>query len=465
LAICLEAGILLIMDQNIDINEELFKSVKDKSPDGFFFLEPIKNDKNQITDFRFTYINSAAIKFFNISSNDLINRNLLDSLPHHKELFNVCKEVSEMDEPRDVELKYSFNNSVKWFRYLIIKIKDSVAVSLSNITLSKLKQTETEARNNELNNIVARINDAFIALDKQWNLTYLNRSAMRIMNVDDSIIGKNLWEMFPMYKNTPVQQKFYKAMAEQQPVTFELEGILTPRWYRLSLFPSPEGISIYGIDITLSKAYEDQLLSTLRQKETLLREIHHRIKNNLQIIISILNLQSYYIHDPDALEIFRQSQNRIRSMSLIHEKLYKTDDLSSIDLKSYVADVVKYLSENYPLSNEKVNIIFDMEDIKLDSNTAISFGLILNELISNCLKYAFPSDNKGTVELRAKKNDSKLYFEISDNGVGLPENLNVNESNTLGLQLVNTLISQLNGEMRVESKKGTRFRIKIPYSR
>ncbi|RPI66271.1 MAG: hypothetical protein EHM47_17040, partial [Ignavibacteriales bacterium] len=327
-----------------------------------------------------------------------------------------------------------------------------------------IQQEEIKRKNEELHDVFERISDAFIALDKHWNIKYINNTALVILNLDHSIIGKNLWEILPMYRDTQVKRDFINVMKSQVPGSFEVEGKITPRWYRISVFPSQEGVSLYAVDITLSRAYEEQLKNSLKQKETLLKEVHHRIKNNLQIIISILNLQSYYIKDPQALEIFRQSQNRIRSMALIHEKLYKTENLNSINLGNYVSDVVRHLYSTYSTNKDVVDISLDLDNIYLDSNTAISFGLILNELVSNSLKYAFPGDRKGNIKIIARKESPNMLFELSDNGVGFPSDIDFRNTTSLGLQLVNTLVDQLNGELVMSNKQGTTFRIGIPYA-
>jgi PAS domain S-box-containing protein len=448
-------------DQKLRKSEELFRVSQEISLDGFIMLKAVRDEHNEIKDLHFEYVNPVASMFFGHP----VKGGLTEYLPYHNKLFTACKEVIENDISKDIEIRHSSPNGDKWLRYMIVKLHDGAAVSFLDITQRKMQQVEIENKNKELNNILERISEAFVAFDINWNLTYMNNAAMHILNSERSIIGSNLWELFPMFKNSPLQKNLQKAMDEQQSITFDIEGTLNPRWYRISAFPSPEGLSIYATDITLSRAYEEQLLSSLKQKETLLKEVHHRIKNNLQIIISILNLQSYYIKDPKALDTFKQSQNRIRSMALIHEKLYKTDNLSSVNLQSYVADVVRYLSSSYAVTEEKINVILDMANIELDSNTAISFGLIVNELVSNSLKYAFPSGQKGTVKLEARKDESKIIFSVSDNGVGLPYGMDINDTNSLGMQLVNTLIDQLNGELEYKSDQGAKFEIHIPYSK
>lgn len=327
----------------------------------------------------------------------------------------------------------------------------------------KMQQEEISNKNKELNEVFERISDAFIALDKHWNIKYINSSALKILNSDRMVIGKNFWDAFPAYKGTSIENDFRNVLKSQVPETFEIEGKNSSRWYRISVFPSHEGVSIYGVDITLNRAYEKNLKDTLKQKETLLKEVHHRIKNNLQIIVSILNLQSYYIHDPRTLEIFKQSQNRIRSIALIHEKLYKTENLTSVDLHSYLSDIIKFLFSTYLVKQENVEAVLDMDNIYLDLNTAISLGLIVNELVSNSLKYAFPANKKGIIKILVRKTAPNMLFELSDNGIGFPAEIDYKNTNSLGLQLVNTLVEQLNGELQLVYNEGTKFRIVLPY--
>jgi PAS domain S-box-containing protein len=454
---------LVNYDNKLTRSEEKFRISQEISLDGFIILNPVADA--EVKDFRFEYVNPAARKLLDLLKIRFIDNSFRKSFASFEELFRICKEALYNSGHNQLEVKYLSPEGDRWLRFIVIRLLDRVAVSILDFTSHKTQQMEIEHKNKELNEIVERISDSFIALDKNWNIIYVNDSALRILNSDKSVIGKNFWEEFPVYKETSVKEYMQQAMINQMPATYELEGKLTPRWYRVSFYPSQEGISIFGVDTTLSRAYEEHLMSSLRQKEGLLKEVHHRIKNNLQIIISILNLQSYYLTDPKALEIFKQSQNRIRSMALIHEKLYKTESLSSINLENYVSDIVKYLTSSYYIDDEKINIILDMDNIELDSNTAISFGLIVNELVSNSLKYAFPHESSGRIELKAKKNGTKLLFEVTDNGKGFPKDFDFEDTNSLGLQLVNTLVNQLNGEIKIETNPETKFKILIPYNK
>lgn len=220
-------------------------------------------------------------------------------------------------------------------------------------------------------------------------------------------------------------------------------------------------------DITDRKKYEEQLTASLKEKEVLLKEIHHRVKNNLQILSSLLKLQSRSTHDKHTQEMFEESQARVKTMALIHEELYSTSNLTKIEFASYVQNLANNLFRTYGGASKAIKLDIHVDDIQLDVDTAIPCGLIINELVSNSLKYAFPaerlaqqehSENKIDIELRQQE-DEHLMLKIRDNGVGLPADLDVGNTTTLGMQLVNTLTEQLSGKMEYHNHHGAEFAI------
>ena len=214
-------------------------------------------------------------------------------------------------------------------------------------------------------------------------------------------------------------------------------------------------------DITERIRHEEQIKSSLEEKEALLQEIHHRVKNNLQVIISLLNLQSNYVKDEDAYGVFKDSESRIKSMALIHEKLYRSKDLSRIDASEYLQDLAKDLVSTYRLSSSSVSMKVDVTaGLVLGIDTAIHCGLIVNELVSNALKYAFPDERPGEVWVRMEEIKGGQYLlEVKDNGVGLPEGLDLQNIDSLGLQLVSTVVEHLEGTMEIHRQDGTQFEI------
>jgi two-component sensor histidine kinase len=218
---------------------------------------------------------------------------------------------------------------------------------------------------------------------------------------------------------------------------------------------------------------EEQIKASLKEKELLLKEIHHRVKNNLQVISSLLNLQSKGIQDASTMEMFRESQNRVRSMALIHEKLYRSDDLSRIDFGEYVRNLAAFLVRSYRANTGPIALTVNAHDTYLGIDNAVPCGLIINELVSNALKHAFspggdrPSsedkENEIHIELRCDQDDC-LTLVVADNGVGFPTDLDFRNTQSLGMQLVNTLVNQLRGTVELVSHGGAQFKITFPRS-
>lgn len=208
----------------------------------------------------------------------------------------------------------------------------------------------------------------------------------------------------------------------------------------------------------IQKELEDQL----NHKKILLREIHHRVKNNLQVISSLLNLQSGYITDDSLLEVFRESQDRIKSMALIHEFLYKSDELSEIDFDKYLQALMQYLISSYKLE-VPLNYEIHSENIILDINSAIPCGLLINEIISNSLKHAFTNaTDSGMIDISAAREENNIILEIKDNGVGLPADFGPHAATTLGTQLIYNLSAQIQGTVETIPGKGAHFKIRFP---
>ncbi|MDI6644135.1 MAG: sensor histidine kinase [Methanobacteriaceae archaeon] len=201
-------------------------------------------------------------------------------------------------------------------------------------------------------------------------------------------------------------------------------------------------------------------LSELNKKnEMLLKEIHHRVKNNLMVISSLLNLQSRQIKDKGYLEIFKESQNRARSMALIHERLYQGSDLKRIDFSDYINTLAHELFNTYVKRPGSINLKINVKDVMLDTDIAVPLGLVVNELISNSLKHAFPDDKTGEVTITMEKDKDKYILIVSDDGVGLPPDMDYTRTKSLGLQLVHALTSQINGKVEINGSNGTTFKI------
>ena len=262
----------------------------------------------------------------------------------------------------------------------------------------------------------------------------------------------------------PVVAK-YRSGAKGQPQQFEVEVVGHSGrhiWVETFLNPiemdgSVNEISCMAYGITDRKESELRMRQSLSEKEVLLKEVHHRVKNNLQIISSIMNLQTAHVDgDERILELLQVSRDRIRSMSFIHESLYRNKDFSSIDMADYIDSLTRNLIMSYSL-NGRVKLENELERVELDLDRAIPCGLILNELISNAIKHAFPEGKEGVIRVAMEQTEDQVRISVSDNGIGLPEGFNTKHDGNLGLELVRTLIEQVDGQLKVSNAPGVAY--------
>lgn len=282
-----------------------------------------------------------------------------------------------------------------------------------------------------------------------------------------------------MIGKKPEQLKYVNISPEERTLQFILSGY---RFYEKESVESDSGgeiayfsvnaigiiengklVRIWGVqrDITEKKKSDEKLKRSLQEKEILLKEIHHRVKNNLQIVASLLKLQASYVKDEKVKELFRESQNRVNSMSLVHQKLYQTKNISRIKFKDYLENVITHLQHSFGILEDRVKIHISVNDIHMSIDNAIPCGLIINELVSNSLKYAFPEERRGNIFINAAYDDisDRYWLIIRDDGIGFERDVDPRESTTFGLKLVATLVSQMDGSIDVFSKNGTEYRI------
>jgi PAS domain S-box-containing protein len=215
-------------------------------------------------------------------------------------------------------------------------------------------------------------------------------------------------------------------------------------------------------DITEHKLSEERLKIMIHEKEILLREVNHRVKNNLQIISSLSHLQEKRIHDPYLKDIFKDSQSRVKSIALVHEKLYQSPDLGRIDCREYITSLLKSIERTFYVNTHKVEIsTYVPSGLLMDIDKIISCGLIINELVTNAIKHAFPGERRGCIRVELKRSENACVLVVSDNGVGLPEGFDVSSAKTLGLALIHSLAEQL-GTLEMRGDRGTRVCITMP---
>ncbi|MDP3028537.1 MAG: histidine kinase dimerization/phosphoacceptor domain -containing protein [Deltaproteobacteria bacterium] len=334
------------------------------------------------------------------------------------------------------------------------------------------KRAEEALRESEekLSGIVDSVTDQMIMVDEHFNIVWVNDVARALFGPD--LVGKKCYIAYHGRERICDKCIVKECFEDGQVHEFETEiiginGI--PRVFRGTASVAaryedgrPKMVVELLRDITERKRAEEQIRASLREKEVLLKEIHHRVKNNLQVISSLLRLQSQYAQDKRDVEIFKESQNRIKSMALIHEKLYQSKDLASINFHEYVSLLVNGLSRSYGVNADKIALKTDIEDIMLEVDVAIPCGLIINELVSNSLKYAFPENKEGEIKITLRTLDeSAMELTVSDDGIGMPADINLRSSESLGLKLVTILTNQIDGELEMDRSEGTKIQIRF----
>jgi len=338
--------------------------------------------------------------------------------------------------------------------------------------ISERKRMEEAVRKSEklYRSLVDTMNEGFGIQDQDGIITYVNEKVCALWGYSrEEIVGRPVTD-FLDEANVKVLGTRMAEQKKGRDSSYEIvwtgkDGrkiptIMSPRPL-FDLQGSYVGSFAVITDITERKNAEDQIKASLREKEVLLREIHHRVKNNLQVISSLLRLQSRSAPNKEWRQIFAESQNRLQSIALIHELLYRSKNLADIDFRAYINSLTVQLFYAYGITGSRISLKTEVISAPMAINLAIPCGLIANELISNCLKHAFPPDRKGLITVSLASVSDEYEFVIADDGVGLPETVDVAGGQSLGLSLVNTLVKQLKGEVEVRRWQGTQFRIKF----
>ncbi|MFB2837027.1 histidine kinase dimerization/phosphoacceptor domain -containing protein [Floridanema evergladense] len=363
--------------------------------------------------------------------------------------------------------------------YALLSIQDVTELSqrvqdyrvLKDKALAEVQERQqTEAALQQANDQLQAVLDAVPGL-VSWissDLKYIgvNHHLCAVFNqLPESFVGKELGFLDTSFDFANFMSAFMCTAQEsaRQVIDAKINGTLRNYLIAAQKYQQGQAAVAVGIDITEQKQAEQKLKASLQEKEVLLKEIHHRVKNNLQVISSLLKLQSEYIKDGEVISLLSDSYNRVRSMALIHEKLYQSQGLAQIDAADYINSLTNNLVSFHKQISDRIDLDIQIEPISLDIDTAIPCGLIINELICNALKYAFVDRSTGKITIKLKVIKNKfIMLEIADNGIGLPPGFNIEMNETLGLQLVNNLTNQLDGTLKVCSQSGTYFCITFP---
>jgi len=452
------------MEKALRENEERLRLIFNNAPLGMFHF-----DREGVI----TECNAAFLNALGLSRESTIGVNVL-SLNH----ANITEGVRAALEGRT----YNYEGPYRTRAGRLVYVRSSFApvvigedeviggvVMGEDITESVRAKEQIYAYESRLRAIIESARDAIFIKDRSLVYTMANPAMAKLTGLGiEEIIGRTDHEIFGLKAAMEIEEDDRRVLSGET-IENERTRQVGGRLQVSSTVKVPlrgaggEIVGLCGIarDITERRRVEEQIRTSLAEKETLLKEIHHRVKNNLQIISSLLNLQTRYIKDGPALELFNESQNRVKSMALIHEKLYNSRDFSSIDFSDYVRSLAGDLFRSYGALSRSVSFKLDVRDVHLNIERAIPCGLIINELISNALKHAFRDMSDGELSVRFCPQNGRYLLSIHDNGAGMPPNLDWRNTRTLGMQLVMSLVAQLGGEIQLVQEQGTEFRIVI----
>ncbi len=454
--------------------EERLRSFIESSPDSFTLLD---------SELNYIEVNKATLKAFGKTREEIIGKNVLEIDPtiREKGRYEQYLEVIKTGRPYYIDdLIPETKTGDIHLNVRAFKAGDGLGIIVSDITDRKLAEEALRESEGQFRQFAENIRDVLSMVSPDGNRMIYTSHAY------EEVWGQKRDTLYEHPKSwldaihPEDRERVITAFFPEQMIQGKYDGefrIVRPdgsiRWVWARGFPIRNRLgNVYRIagiaeDITERKKVNEQINKSLREKEILLREIHHRVKNNMQVIISLLMLQSEKIKDKQILEFFKESKNRIKSMALIHEKFYQSKNFINIDLNGYVKTFVTNLFKSYGINTSKISHKIKIEDVSLGLEDAIPCGLIINELVSNSLKYAFQQDRKGEIRVAFRSiNEDELELTVSDNGIGIPEDLDFRNTESLGLHLVTILAEdQLNGKIELNRKVGTEYRIRFSKSK
>ncbi len=437
-------------------------------------------------DYNLTSFNNQFSKLFknHLGNLPLLNKAIHEQIPiefrteYKTYWYSLYDKVFAGNSLKFETKTIDLNGNTSYIEVFLNPIKNAVGEILeiaclsSDITEHKLFEQQIINQSAKLKAIFESGSQLMWTITKDLKITSFNQ------NYADAVF--DLYNYYPEIgksirgnQTKPYQSIWdekYQIAFEGKPVEFiservNLRGEKVIRQMLLHPIKDNQGnvieVSGIGFDITENKLNEDRISQSLKEKEVLLKEVHHRVKNNMQVISSILNLQSSYVTDVYALNLLKECQNRIKSMSFIHESLYQSKNFELVNFTEYISTLAKNLVHSYTLSNKNIKLILTLDNLSLNLDLSIPCGLIINEIISNSLKYAFSHKTDGIIFVTLRVINQKVSLEIGDNGIGIPENFDIKNSSSLGLQLVDTLIEQIGGSYNLIRKNGTIFNIEF----
>lgn len=458
--------------EEIKKSEEKFKILLESAPIGIYY-----NDFSG----RFLYGNPQAEEIIGYKKEELIGKSFLKlkilSLGQIKKAAKLLalNRMGKATGPDEFTLqrKDGSKRFVEIKTQLIVLEGKKVVMGLvQDITERKLIEKRLQESEERYRTLFEGNPDAvFLADPITGKIVDANPTASNLlMRTRKELIGMHQSELHPPRTEAYVREKFELQVryigspvpVESLVIRSDGEEVPVEILAQKTIIAGEPVIQGIFRNITERKQAEEQIKASLREKEVLLRELHHRVKNNVQVMSSLLKLQTRHVENPRMQEMIKGYLARIRSMGLIHEKLYQSKDLARINLAQYVRGLAVYLFHSFGINANAIELKIEAEDIFMDINKAIPLGLIINEIVSNSLKHGFPGNRKGEVFISIQSAaKGKRMLTIKDTGIGIPKNVDLKNLKSLGLQLVNDLINQIDGTLEVIREKGTIFKIRF----
>lgn len=422
---------------------------------------------------KFIYFNEAAYKLRGYTEDEFIEMNLYDLVKsENHELVKINLEKIEENGSAVFEsinkCKDGSTLNMELNCHIIKSQDENLILSVGrDITERKKAENTTMQAKEEWERTFDAVPDLIFLLDTDFHVLRSNKPmADKLCLSTEETVGLTCYEMMHGTNTPPSFCPHKKLVEDSHQHTADVHIDHLDSYFTVSVSPLyySDGEIMGSVhvarDITKRIKAENEVKKSLKEKEMLLKEIHHRVKNNLMIISSLLSLQSNYITDEESREMFRESGNRANSMALIHQRLYESTDLKNVGFKDYITSLANDLYNIYVKDPDRVGLKLEIGDVKLDIDIAIPLALILNELITNSLKHAFPNNSRGIINVCFFKEDDVCVLKVCDDGVGFPEDLDfMNNTDSLGLQLVNSLTSQIDGVIELYRNNGTTFKI------
>ncbi|MCX6683998.1 MAG: PAS domain S-box protein [Methanoregula sp.] len=432
-------------------------------------------DQNATT----TFVNRKMAEILGYTVEDMMGKPAyFFTSPELSDAIKLDINASEAEEPKQREVVLLKNDGSTVYTLMnTTGIRDESGKYLGgiagviDITERKIAEEALQKSETKYKQLVTMLNEGILVIDRNATITFANNKlALMLGFALDEIVGKPVFSFLPPdlrdKAKVGIESERSGEVTQREVVLIRKDGSQLSGLMVTTPVLDARGMSIGGIaaviDITERTQMERVVLASLKEKEILLKEIHHRVKNNLQIIASLLSLQSRYVTDENVLNVLKESQNRVKAMALVHERLYRSENLSEVALSDYLRFLIDNLFGFYGANPQEVRMSFDAGDVKVDINKAIPIGLIINELVSNSFKHAFPEGKKGDLTITLRQDERSLVMTVHDTGPGIPADFDWRNAKSLGLRLVISLVEQISGTIELDRSGGTTFKISIP---